>query len=72
VGVAIEEHLGKAGVTQPMGREAMEALVTAIVEEKLENLDPSPEWLPDALRVSNGCLRKFVIKSSVKRVSYSL
>jgi hypothetical protein len=56
--VVIEEYLGKAGITKPMGREAMEALVKAIVEEKLENLDPSPEWLPDALRVSNGLLVK--------------
>jgi hypothetical protein len=33
-------------------REALEEVVRSMLEEKLENLEPSAGWLPEALRVS--------------------
>jgi hypothetical protein len=46
----IEEHFGgTAG--NGKSKAALVEVVKGVMEEKLENLEPSPEWLPEALRV---------------------
>jgi hypothetical protein len=46
----IEEHFGgKAG--EGRSKAALVEVVKGMMEEKMENMEPSPEWLPEALRV---------------------
>jgi hypothetical protein len=46
----IEEHFsGRA--QDGRSKAALVEVVKGVMEEKMENLEPSPEWLPEALRV---------------------
>jgi hypothetical protein len=46
----IEEHFGgTAG--NGKSKAALVEVVKGVMEEKMENLEPSPEWLPEALKV---------------------
>jgi hypothetical protein len=46
----IEEHFG-GKAAEGRSKAALVEVVKGVMEERMENLEPSPEWLSEALRV---------------------